>query len=168
MQTHGCKKSDLISNFYKHSTKEVGFLSVSFIPFREHRFNVLLHNGRILYYLHDHLQHYFDTADYVKLLKVVHLDLQIQSYLYGCSALGLINKFVTGHLWRLLESGIDILDSIMQYQKMHSLLFDLSVDATEFMLDVIFFENMIISKADLYSSLAFPSNILDEPTKKMF
>ena len=54
---------------------------------------------------------FFDIVkDDNKLLKAVHSDLQIQSYLCGCRALGLINKFVTGPLWRLLEPGIHILD----------------------------------------------------------
>ena len=78
-----------------------------------------------------------------KQLKTVYPDLQIKSYLCGCRALGLINKFVTGPLWRLLESGIHILDMNKHYQKMSSLFFDLSVDAKEFMLgNAIFFENV--------------------------
>ena len=56
-----------------------------------------------------------------KLLKAVHSDLQIEPYLCGCRALGLINKSVTGPLWRFLESGIHILDMNKQYQKMSSL-----------------------------------------------
>ena len=64
-----------------------------------------------------------------KQLKTVHSDLQIKSYLCGCRALGLINKFVTGSLWRFLESCIHILDMNKYYQKMSSLFFDLSVDA---------------------------------------
>ena len=81
--------------------------------------------------------------------------------------LGLINKFVTGPLWRLLESGIHIPDMNKHYQKMSSLLFDLSVDAKEFTLgNVIFFENVEISKNDVCNLLILPSNILDESTKK--
>ena len=56
-----------------------------------------------------------------KLLKAVHSDLQIKYYLCGCSALGLINKFATGPLWRLLEPGIHILGINKHYQKMFSL-----------------------------------------------
>ena len=60
---------------------------------------------------------------------------------------GLNNKLVTGPLWRLLESGIHILDMNRHYQKMSLLFFDLSVDAKEFMLgNVIFFENVELSK----------------------
>ena len=86
-----------------------------------------------------------------KLLKSVHSDLHIRSCLCGSRALGLINKFVTGPLWRLLESGIHVLDMNKHYQKMSSLFFDLSVDAKEFMLgNVIFFENVEISKDGIW------------------
>ena len=79
----------------------------------------------------------------------------------------MINKFVTGPLWRLRESGIHILDLNKHYQKMCLLIFDLFVDASEFMLgNVIFFENIEISKDDIYNSLLLPSDILDEPTKQ--
>ena len=77
------------------------------------------------------------------------------------------DKFVTGPLWRLLESGIHILDLNKHYRKICSLFFDLSVDASEVMLgNVIFFENIEISKDDIYNSLLLPSDILDEPTKQ--
>ena len=168
MQTHGSEKPGRISDFYTYLTEEVGFLNVAFISFRGNRFNVLFYNGGILYYLHDHLKHFFDIVkDDNNLLKAVHSDLQIQSYLCGCRALGLINKFVTGPLRRLLEFGIHILDLNNHYQKMSSLSFDLSVDASEFMLgNVIFFENMEILKDNVYNSLLLPSYILDEPTKQ--
>ena len=89
VQTHGCEKSGRISDFYTYLTEEVGFLNVPFISFRWNWFYVLFYNDGILYYLHDHLQHFFDIVkDDNKLLKAVHSDLQIQSYLCGCRALG--------------------------------------------------------------------------------
>ena len=92
VQTHGCEKSRRISDFYTYLTEEVGFLNLPFICFKGNRSNVLFYNGGILYYLHDHLLHFFDIVkDDNKLLKAVHSDLQIQSCLCGCRALGLIN-----------------------------------------------------------------------------
>ena len=128
---------------------------------------MLFYNGGILYYLYDNLLHFFDVVkEDNKLLKAVHSDLQIQSYLFGCRALGLISKFVTGPLWRLPEFGIHILDFNKHYQKMCSLFFYLSGHASEFMLDnAIFFENIEISKDDIYNSLLLLSDIPDEPTK---
>ena len=76
-----------------------------------------------------------------KLLKAFCSDLEIRSYLCGCRALGLVNKFVTGTLWKLLESGIHIFSLNKHYQKMRSLFFDLSVNVSEFMLGkTIFFQ----------------------------
>ena len=114
------------------------------------------------------MQYFFDTVkDDNKLLKAVHSDLQIQSYLCGCKAIGLTNKFVTGPLWRLLESGIHILDLNEHYPKMCSLFFDLFVDASDFILgNVIFFENIEISKNNFCNSFVLLSDILDEPTKQ--
>ena len=58
-------------------------------------------------------------------------------------------------------------DMNKHYQKISSLFFDLSVYAKDFMLgNVIFFENVEISKDDVYNSLILPSNILDELTKQ--
>ena len=113
--------------------EEVDFSNAPFIPFKGNQFNVLFYNDGIPYYLYNHLKQFFESVkDEDKLLKAVHSDLQIKSYLCGCRALGLINKFVTGPLWRLLEFGIHILDMNKHYQKMSSLIFDLSVDAKEF------------------------------------
>ena len=45
--------------------------------------------------------------------------------------------------------------------------FDVSVDTKEFMLgNVIYFENVEISKDDVYNSRILPSNILNESTKE--
>ena len=148
VQTHGCEKSGRISDFYTFLCEEVGFSNVPFIPFKGNRFNVLFYNGGILYFLYNHLKHFFESVkDENKLLKAVYSDLQIKSYLCGCKALGLINKFVTGPLGRLLESGIHIFHMNKHYQKISSLFFNLSVDAKEFMSgNVIFFKNVELSK----------------------
>ena len=50
---------------------------------------------------------------------------------------------------------------------MCSLFFYLSVGTSEFMLgNVIFFENIDISKDNVYNSLVLPSDVLAEPTKQ--
>ena len=108
--------------FISFYAKRLVFLMFLFFTFKGNRLNVLFYNGGIFYFLYNHLKHFFESVkDENKLLKAVHSDLQIKSYLCGCRALGLINKFVTGPLWRLLESGIHILDMNKQYQKMSSL-----------------------------------------------
>ena len=79
----------------------------------------------------------------------------------------MINKFVTKPLWRLLEPGINILESIMQYQKTCSLFLDFyMLDNVHLLDNVIFFENSKTSINNIHSSLVFPSNILDELRKQ--
>ena len=57
---------------------------------------MFLYNGGFLYFLYNNLKHFFESVkDENKLLKAVHSDLQIKSYLCGCTPLGSINKFVT-------------------------------------------------------------------------
>ena len=76
-----------------------------------------------------------------KLLKAVHSNEQVQSYLCGYRALGSINKFVSGRLWRLF--------------------FDLSIDACTCKI----FRKHKILKENVCNSLVIPSNIFDEPTR---
>ena len=87
VQTHGWEKSGLISDFYTFLCEEVGFSNVPFIPFKGNRFNVLFYNRGVLYFLYNNLKHFFESVtDENKLLKGVHSDLQIKSYLCGCRA----------------------------------------------------------------------------------
>ena len=82
IRTHGCEKLGCIYDFHAFLCKEVGFPNVSFIPFKGNRFNVLFYNGGILYFLYNHLKHFFESEkDENKLLKTVHLNLQIKPYL---------------------------------------------------------------------------------------
>lgn len=46
-----------------------------------------------------------------KLLKAVLDDANNELYISGCRALGLIDKFITGPLWKILESSLHVLDT---------------------------------------------------------
>ena len=83
-ETYGCEKSGRISDFNTFLCEEVGFSNVPFIPFKGNRFNVLFYNRGVLYFLYNNLKHFFESVkDENKLLKAVHSDLQIKSYLRG-------------------------------------------------------------------------------------
>ena len=45
-----------------------------------------------------------------KLLSEVHHDLEVTSFLTACRALGMIDKFITGPLWRAISKDGHILD----------------------------------------------------------
>ena len=168
VQTRGCEKSGRISDFASYLKCDVGLPSVPFITFKGNRFNVLFYNGGVTYFLYKHCLHFFDLVkDDNKLLKAVYLDLNVSAYISGCRALGLINKFVTGPLWRLLESGIHVLDLNSHYQKMARLFSDLSNDATEFIQgNVVFFDSVGLHTDEILESLIVPSEEFDESTKQ--
>ena len=55
------------------------------------------------------------------------------SYLVGCHALGLINKFVTGPLWRVMEQQHHILDMNKYFQRLLKHFELWAEDATSFL-----------------------------------
>ena len=54
-------------------------------------------------------------------MSAVHQDLQVSSYMAACRALGMIDKLVTGPLWRAISKEGHILDMNIEYQKLHDL-----------------------------------------------
>ena len=78
--------------------------------FRGNRFNILFFNGAGAYFLHENALEYLVNADNNKLLKAVKQDLGVVSFIAGCKALGLVDKYLTGPLWRLLNKVDNICD----------------------------------------------------------
>lgn len=77
------------------------------------RFNILFYDAAGVYYLHSHMISYIETVhgnQANRLIQAVHNDLKNPGYIAGCRALGLIDKVITGPLWRkLTESSISVL-----------------------------------------------------------
>ena len=102
--------------------KRKGLAKNPLIHFRGNRFNA---NGARVYYLRDQisdfLQNVWGTPN--RLLKAVLEDILIDNYMAGCKALGIIDKLITGPLWRLLElEETHILDIPEQYKKLQNFL----------------------------------------------
>ena len=59
-----------------------------------------------MFYLHKHMIEFLTRVwgSQNKLLKSVLDDANNDLYISGCRALGLIDKFITGPLWKILES----------------------------------------------------------------
>ena len=73
----------------------------------------------MLYHISNFMKSFFQSVWQPpnQLLRAVYSDIQVPEYLAGCRALGLINKVVTGPLWRVLESpDISITDMNDYYQ----------------------------------------------------
>ena len=64
------------------------------------------------------------------MLRAVLSDIQVPEYVAGCKALGLVNKVITGPLWRVLEcNDVSILDMNERYQRLKSCLDEWACDA---------------------------------------
>ena len=92
------------------------------IHFRGNRFNVVFANGARVYYLHNHIVNFLRNSLGTpnRLLKALLDDASCKLYVAGCKALGLIDKHITGPLWRILESNLHILDLPHYYNQLLS------------------------------------------------
>lgn len=99
------------------------------VPFsgdKDHdRFNILFYDAGVLYYLKQAVCDFFETGISTgsQLLKSVEADSKVDEYWAACRALGLVNKFITGPFWRLLESNTPILEMNEKYQNNYDSLF---------------------------------------------
>ena len=84
--------------------------------FKGNRFNILFYDAGALYYISDLVKAFFKDIWQTpnQLLRAVNQDIQVPEYVAGCKALGLVNKIITGPLWRVLESDISICDRIWE------------------------------------------------------
>ena len=94
-----------------------------------------------------------------KLLKAVLDDANNELYISGCRALGLIDKFITGPLWKILESSLHILDTSTYFTKLLEFLAECGEDASEFLTgEKVPFPDTAINKDDVWASLIVPSS----------
>ena len=130
------------------------------IHFRGNRFNIVFANAGRVYYLKDKMIDFlklWGTPN--KLLKAVQEDLLNDHYIAGCKALGLIDKLITGPLWRLLESSVHILDMSDSYQKLLNFFHQCSMDSSTFITgETVPFPQIQVNKDEVWISLISASN----------
>ena len=68
-----------------------------------------------------------------KLISAVYHDFQVLHFRVACQALGLIDKYVTGPLWRMMVKEKEVLNMSKHYQKMYKFFNDCLLDATPFL-----------------------------------
>ena len=92
--------------------------------FLGNRFNIVFHNGGVIYCLSDHIVSFLEDvksegkpSSLNWLLTSVLSDLKVNEHVVGLRALGIFNKFITAPLWKLLEcKTLHILDMNKHYQ----------------------------------------------------
>ena len=104
-----CKHGNEQSGVYQPFTsflESKGIKKNPLVSFRGNRFNIVFYDAGALYYITEHVTSFFSEVWQTpnQLLKAVYSDIQVPEHVAGCHALGLINKIITGPLWRVLES----------------------------------------------------------------
>lgn len=86
--------------------------------FKHNRFNMIFMTGQSVFYHHEDIHHFLCNVHGTvnNLLRAVKYDSEEPLYLAGARVLGLLSKFVTAPLWRLIESPGHILDMNAHYQ----------------------------------------------------
>lgn len=103
LTAYGCEKSGVGGHFLTY-LQDKG-LQNKLITFRGHRFNHLFYAaGATFYHLRDIQDFIKKWADPNDLLKSVAFDSKEPVYIAGIRALGLIDKIITGPLWRIIET----------------------------------------------------------------
>ena len=102
---HGSEQSGVYQPFTTFLAT-IGIKKNPLVSFRGNHFNIVFYDAGALYYISDQVVKFFNEVWQTpnQLLKAVNSDITVPGLVAGCRALGLINKIITGPLWRELES----------------------------------------------------------------
>ena len=93
--------------------RKQGITKLPLAQFVGNRFNILFFDAAGVYFLKGHMVSFIETThgkEANRLLRTVLSDIKNPVYICGCRALGLVDKIVTGPLWRKLqESSVSVL-----------------------------------------------------------
>ena len=150
--------------------KSHGFHHIPVQPFSGSRFNVLFHNGGGVFSCLDTVKRYL--AETISTKNRLHTTILSQiadnHILSGCRALGLINKLLTGPLWRaLVREDVNILDMSSVYSQSLGSLERWAKDSEEVLYGrATPFQNATIEKDIVYATLT-TAHQTDESTKRI-
>ncbi|XP_046550545.1 uncharacterized protein LOC124260311 [Haliotis rubra] len=104
-------------------------------PFHGNRFNVLFQNAGNIYFYRDEIKDFLENTikDRNRLLQSVLDDVKVAENIAAAKALGLIEKFITSPLWRIIESKCHILDMNEHYLNLLRFLEAAAKDAIPFL-----------------------------------
>ena len=161
LSKHGSEQSGVYQQFTSF-LKSNGIARNPLATFRGNRFNIVFYDAGATYYISPLVEQFFvdvwQTPN--QLLKAVLQDLRIPEHLAGCRALGLVNKYVTGPLWRVLESKhITILDMNSRFKTLMSCLDKWALNASEILSgEALLYDDFPPSKDAIYDSLLTPND----------
>lgn len=114
LTTHGSEKAGAAS-YWNSFLDEMGKKQIA--TFRSNRFNILFVHAAAVFYHKDHIKNFLNQWIYPnELLKSIEFDIIEKIYVAEIMALGIIDKVITGPMWRLFEQEGGIL-SLNPYLK---------------------------------------------------
>ena len=157
---HGSEQSGVYLPFTSFLTSN-GIKRNPLASFRGNRFNILFYDAGAVFYISDLIMRFFREVWQTpnQLLRAVFSDIQVPEHLAGCRALGLVNKVVTGPLWRILETAdISILEMNEYFQILITHLDLWSLDSSEVLSGhAVIFPDFPPSEDEIWNSLIAPS-----------
>jgi E1A/CREB-binding protein len=162
-QQSGCSAS------FRTYLRRHGIYRIPLAAFIGNRFNILFYDAAGVYYLKDHMIEYIESThgqQANRLLQAVLDDLKQSVYISGCRALGLIDKAVTGPLWRKLEeSNVSVLDMGTYYTEMKTKFDSWSTDSRALAEGTACLSDDIpIHKDDVWNVLVASNDLIDTMT----
>ena len=130
---HGDEQAGCIGSF--HAFLESSNTALPLSDFRGNRAYVIFYNGAGVYCLQDCMLHFLAdvNGETNRLLRAVKADLEVDEFVAGARALGLLCKFVVVPLWRKLEAQgqnkVSILGMSAVYTQLHQRLTEWTNDA---------------------------------------
>ena len=125
--------------------------------FLGNRFNILFLIGASVYFLFDNFINFFDQMELdSRLLVAVYWDLKVLAFRVGYRVLGLIEKLVTGPLWRIMVKEKCVLNMSTHYQNLLTCFEKWADDCTSFLNNETSCEPSFISQDDCFNSLHKP------------
>ena len=120
------------STHFRAYLRQKGIHKVPLAQFRGNIFNIIFYDAAGIYYLSSLMMDYLKCShgQLNRLLQAVLSDLSSPKYIAGCKALGIIDKVITGPLWRyLMQSTTSILKMSEVYSMMERKLEEWGQDA---------------------------------------
>ena len=158
-QKHGSEQSGAHMPFSTFLAANYHTKRVPLASFCGNRFNILFHNGGALYFLWSAIKEFFaqELATNNLLIQALQADVKVPEFWAGCRALGLVNKFVTGPFWRLLESEVTITEMNNSYQNMVNHFEEWSEDASSLLTgEARLFPDIPLKIDNIFDSLLVP------------
>jgi len=152
LTAHGSEKAGVAS--YWQSYLEDQQKKNKLVTFRSNRFNILFYDSAALYYHKDHLIDFLNQwIGPNDLLKSIEFDINEKVFLAEVRALRIIDKVITGLMWRIFESEGSIL-SLNPYLKiLYEKLQKWGQDASSLLEGEPLFLDITVHNDDMYQAL---------------